>query len=36
MADYRRWIINSPEDLRAALSEAHRGARIIRSGRQRG
>lgn len=28
MTDYRSWIINSPEDLRAALSEAHRGGRI--------
>lgn len=28
MADYRRWIINSPKDLRVALSEAHPGGRI--------
>lgn len=28
MDDYRRWTINSPEDLGAALSEAHRGGRI--------
>lgn len=28
MTDYRRWIINSPKDLRVALSEAHLGGRI--------